>query len=140
MAIDTLSRTIDLQNYCTQEYRYALALHISQQCNGLTSKYSLHFLAVSQISNMRPQKFCSFSVTSVLISYKLVSYKKQRVYLFSYINISQQTFVGLQDVLKTSSTRLQRNDFTSFKTSSRRLGRRKIVTLNTSLRRLDDMS
>ena len=75
---------------------------------------------------------------------------------------SQQTFVGLQDVLKTSSrhvlktssTRLQRNNFTSsktswrrledvfktsHKTSSRRIGRRKIVTLKTSLRRLEDM-
>ena len=29
----------------------------------------------------------------------------------------QQTFVGLEDVLKTSSTRLQRNNFTSSKTS-----------------------
>ena len=31
--------------------------------------------------------------------------------------VTQQTFVGLQDVLKTSSTRLQRNNFTSSKTS-----------------------
>ena len=30
---------------------------------------------------------------------------------------SQQTFVGLQDVFKTSSTRLQRNNFSSSKTS-----------------------
>ena len=66
---------------------------------------------------------------------------------------SQQTFVDLQDVLKTSSTRLQRNNFSSsktssrrlqdisqniLKTSSRRLGRRKIVTLKTSSRRLGD--
>ena len=35
-------------------------------------------------------------------------------------------------VLKTSSTLLQRNNFTSSKTSSRRLGRRKIATLKTS--------
>ena len=43
-----------------------------------------------------------------------------------------------------SSTRLQRNNFTSFKTSWRRihrhLGRRKIVTLKTSSRRFEDMS
>ena len=58
-------------------------------------------------------------------------------------------------VLKTSSTRLQRNNFTSsktswrlfqdlsqdvLKTSWRRLGRRKIVALKTSSRRLEDMS
>ena len=36
--------------------------------------------------------------------------------------------------LKTSSTRLYRNSFTSSKTSWRRLGRRKIVTLKTSWR------
>ena len=53
---------------------------------------------------------------------------------------AQQTFVGLQDVLRTSSTRLQRNNFTSSKTFWRRLGRRKIVTLKTSSRRLEDMS
>ena len=80
---------------------------------------------------------------------------------------AQQTFVGLQDVLKTSSryvlktssTRLQRNNFLSSKTSSRRLedvlrrrfedvlktswgrlGRQKIVTLKMSWRRLEDMS
>ena len=35
-----------------------------------------------------------------------------------------QTFVGLEDVLKTSSTRLQRNNFTSSKTSWRPLARR----------------
>ena len=75
---------------------------------------------------------------------------------------TQQTFVGLQDVLKkssrhalkTSSTRPQPNDFTpsktswrhledvfktSRKTSWRRLGRRKIVSLKTSSRRLEDM-
>ena len=64
-----------------------------------------------------------------------VFYAIKRVY-------TQQTFVGLQDVLKTSSTRLQHSNFrssktswrgledvfkTSPKTSSRRLGRRKIV-------------
>ena len=51
-------------------------------------------------------------------------------------------------VLKTSSTRLQRDNFTSSKTSWRRLTktswrrlrRRKIVTLKTSWRRLQDMS
>ena len=83
---------------------------------------------------------------------------------------TQQTFVGLQYFLKTSSRhvfitssrRLQRNNFflktscnyvlkTSsrrlqdvlrdlFKTSSRRLERRKIVTLKTSWRRLEEMS
>ena len=36
-------------------------------------------------------------------------------------NDSQQTFVGFEDVFKTSSTRLQRNNFTSSKASSRRL-------------------
>ena len=69
---------------------------------------------------------------------------------------TQQTFVALQDVLKTSSkhvfntssTRLQRSNFSSSKTSCkyvlktswRRLGRRKIVMLKTSWRRLEDMS
>ena len=53
--------------------------------------------------------------------------------------------------LKTSSTRLQRNNFTSsktsrrrlenfLKTSSRRLGRWKIITLKTSSRRLEEIS
>ena len=36
-------------------------------------------------------------------------------------NDSQQTFVGFEDVFKTSSTRLQRNNFTSSKASWRRL-------------------
>ena len=36
---------------------------------------------------------------------------------------TQQTSVGLQDVLKTSSTRLQHNNFSSSKTSWRRLAR-----------------
>ena len=45
---------------------------------------------------------------------------------------SQQTFVGLQDVFKTSSTRLQRNNFSSPKTSWRRLA-------NTSWGRLEDV-
>ena len=36
-------------------------------------------------------------------------------------HISQQTFVGLEDALKTSSTRPQRNNFTSSKMSWRRL-------------------
>ena len=72
---------------------------------------------------------------------------------------TQQTFVGLQGVsktssrhvLKTSSTRLQRNNFSSsktscemsskrlqdvFKTSWGLLGRQKVVTLKTSWRRL----
>ena len=43
-------------------------------------------------------------------------------------------------ILKTSSTRLHRKNFTSSKTSWRRLGRRKIVPLKTSWRRLEDMS
>ena len=69
----------------------------------------------------------------------------------------QQTFVGLEAVLKTSSTRLQRNKFSSSKTSWRRvenvlrhlarrledvlkrLGRRKIVTLKTPWRRLENV-
>ena len=41
----------------------------------------------------------------------------------SYEKFTQQTFVGLEDVLKTSSARLQHNNFSSFKTSSRRLAR-----------------
>ena len=43
-----------------------------------------------------------------------VFYAIKRVY-------TQQTFVGFQDVLKTSSTRLQRNNFRSCKTSWRGL-------------------
>ena len=70
--------------------------------------------------------------------------------------ISQQTIVGFQDVaLKTSSIRLQCNNFSSSKTSWRRLEdishdvlkafwrrlwRWKIVMLKTSWRRLEDMS
>ena len=38
--------------------------------------------------------------------------------------MAQQTFVGLQDLLKTSSTRLQRNNFLSSKTFWRHLTRR----------------
>ena len=37
--------------------------------------------------------------------------------------LTQQTFAGLRDILKTSSTRLQRNSFTSFKTPGRRLAK-----------------
>ena len=77
-------------------------------------------------------------------------------YIIFYNMFSQQIFVGLQDVLKTSSryilkmssTRLRRNNFSSSKTSWRRLedflqrclGRRKIVMLKTSWRCLEDMS
>ena len=46
---------------------------------------------------------------------------------------TQQTFVGLQDVFKTSSRHV-------LKTYWRRLGRQKIVTLKTYWRRLEDMS
>ena len=57
------------------------------------------------------------------------------------LNLPQQTFAGLEDVLKTSprhvfktsSTRCQRNNFTSSKTSWRRLE-------DLSWRRLEDMS
>ena len=81
------------------------------------------------------------------------------------ILLTQQTFVGLEDVLKTSSkhvlkthsTRLQRKNFWSSKTSGRRLAktfwrrledisqdvlqeRRTIVTLKTPSRHLDGMS
>ena len=52
---------------------------------------------------------------------------------YKIIVFSQQTFVGLQDVLKTSSTRLQHNNFTSSKTSWRRLAK-------TSWRRFQDLS
>ena len=55
-------------------------------------------------------------------------------------NIPANICWSSRHVLKTSSTRLQRNNFTSSKTSSRRLGRRKIVTLKTSSRHLEDMS
>ena len=37
--------------------------------------------------------------------------------LFLYLTISHQTFVGLEDVLKTSSTRLQYNNILSYKRS-----------------------
>ena len=40
-----------------------------------------------------------------------------------FCNTTQQTFVGLQDILKTSLARLQRNNFTSSKTSWRRLAK-----------------
>ena len=82
---------------------------------------------------------------------------------YVYMYCPSTTVVGLEHVfktssrhvLKTSSTRLQRNNFsssktswrrledflkTSCKTSSRRLGRRKIVTLKKFWRRLQDMS
>ena len=49
---------------------------------------------------------------------------------------TQQTFVGLQDVLKTSSTPFQRNNFLSSKTSSRHLARRVEDVFKTSSRRL----
>ena len=93
------------------------------------------------------------------------------IYNFWKYKVAQQTFVGLQDVfetssrhvLKTSSTRPQRNNFSSSKTSWRRLantsrgrledvlktsrktswkllGRQKNVTLKTSSRHLEDMS
>ena len=60
--------------------------------------------------------------------------------LLIYLLQTQQTFVGLQDVLKTSSrnvlktssARLQGNNFSSSKTSWRRLA-------NTSWRRLEDV-
>ena len=59
-----------------------------------------------------------------------------------FLTTAQQTFVGLEDVLKTSSTRLQRNNFSSSKTSwkyvfktscemtSRRLGDKQNVYWN----------
>ena len=60
------------------------------------------------------------------VYYLMMSYK---ISIWFQIRASQQTFVGLQDVLKTSSrhalktssTSLQRNNFTSSKTSWRRL-------------------
>ena len=63
-------------------------------------------------------------------------------------DIPSKHFVCLQDVLKTSSWRLQRDKFLSSntssrricKTSSRRLGRQNIVMLKTFWRRLQDMS
>ena len=48
---------------------------------------------------------------------------KQTLVLVSILDTSQQTFVGLEDVLKTSSTRLQHNNFTPSKTSWRRLAK-----------------
>ena len=57
---------------------------------------------------------------------------------------SQKTFIGLEDVLKTPSTRLQRINFTSSKTSWRRLEYFLKTSckdvLKTSWRRLEDMS
>ena len=70
-------------------------------------------------------------------------------------DIPSKYFVCLHNVFKTSSRRLQRNNFSSsktssrrlqdvlqdvFQTSSRRLGRRKIVILETCRRLLQDMS
>ena len=75
----------------------------------------------------------------------ILSQTKERLIL----QITQQTFVGFQDILKTStlSTHLQRNNFSSSKTSWRNLWRHltslwrpKIVMLRTSSRRLEDMS
>ena len=66
-------------------------------------------------------------------TYTIKCHSVSTIYILFFVtifyHISQQTFVGLQDVLKTSSrhvlkmssTRLQCNNFTSSKTSSRRL-------------------
>ena len=48
-----------------------------------------------------------------------------------YPDIPSKYFACLHNVFKTSSRRLQRNNFSSSKTSSRRLGRHKIATLKT---------
>ena len=82
-------------------------------------------------------------------------YLKKKIHI---LVVSQQIFVGLEDVLKTSprhilktsSTRLQRNNFLSSKTSWRHLARRNFsswktkncyaeVVLKTSWRRLVGM-
>ena len=52
------------------------------------------------------------------------------------MTITQQTFVGIQDVLKTSSIRLQINNFSSSKLSWRHLARR-LEDMN--LKRLQDI-
>ena len=59
---------------------------------------------------------------------------------FNCIVVSQQTFLVFQDVFKTSSRRLQRNNFSSSKTSSRRLQDVLAIRLpETSSRRLQDV-
>ena len=107
-----------------------------------------------------PMIVATISFPLILLAIKfLISLDAYQLY---FLQCSQQTFPGLQDVLKTSSrhvlktssTRLQRINFSSSKTSwrrlanvfktscemsSRRLGRQKIVTLKTSWRRLEDM-
>ena len=74
-------------------------------------------------------------------------------YHLQILQASQQTLVGLEDILKTSWTRLQCNNILASKTSwrrlakktswrhlARRLGRRKIFMLKTSSRHLEGMS
>ena len=99
----------------------------------------------------------SSTLTRLLTDFGRIFFKILLVGSFSFgiflwlLLLSQQTFVGLQDVLKTSSIRLQRNIFTSSKTSWRRLeevfktsrktswrrlGRQKIVTLKTPWRHI----
>ena len=106
-------------------------------------------------------KFCvyasctvEFHITNVLITmskYKFNLFHKSSGFLSSqsrYQKTTKQTFVGLENVfkkssrhaLKTSSTHLQRNNFTSCMTSWRPLRRQKVVTLKTSSRCLQDLS
>ena len=122
-------------------------------------KYSLQMLKkqffFSRDSNILPQMHWtldSFGNSATIIGglgvslkYPILNFKKTvwpknvsmrhcriKVFHKCFSSISQQTFVGLQHVLKTSSTRLQRNNFTCSKTSWRRLA-------NTSWRRLEDV-
>ena len=73
--------------------------------------------------NINQRQAKRFTLYSVEMYSELFQTPKQEV--TSLELTTQQTFVGLEDVLKMSS---------------RRLGTRKIVTLKTSSRRLEDMS
>ena len=84
-----------------------------------------------------------FSIYQKFQAAKTVSPKKETFFLpTSSFRQGETNFLSSRSkypgkhllVLKTSSTRLQRNNFTSCKTSWRRLGRRKTVTLKTSWR------
>ena len=80
----------------------------------------------------------SSTLTRLLTDFGRIFFKILLVGSFSFgiflwlLLLSQQTFVGLQDVLKTSSIRLQLNNSTSSKTSWRGIAK-------TSWRRLEDV-
>ena len=90
-----------------------------------------------------------FSIYQKFQAAKTVSPKKETFFLpTSSFRQGETNFLSSRSkypgkhllVLKTSSTRLQRNNFTSCKTSWRRLGRRKTVTLKTSWRHISKTS